>query len=889
MLSRIMNGAFRSLSGLRGAVLVDSGASPEENMGGRVNSLTTQKLKKWFGSSISKWMLDLVTESPSKNIKTTFEAKGAKEAEVEVDISYDIIRHVSAQLYTNPRKAIEELVCNSYDAGASVCYVTVPNDAKGSLKVLDDGKSMDVHGLKKLWKVAESPKDQGEGKPRIDNARMQIGKFGVGKLAAFALGGRLTHVACVNRNVRVVSVGENEIKEKRGGGPPTFKIFGMTLDKAIPLLEPHFNELPKPWKEKWETWTLALVEEIDPKSFGRALLIGVLRRMISTALPISSDFKVFLEGTEVPKKIIDPEDVLLKVEITDPELRKKIEEALQEFWMEVLAEKKSEDVPKKYYAVKVSRVQNPQRVNQEVDALMVPELGPVIGSAILTKTSLTTEKLIERGYTNNGFAIRVNGKLVNPEDELFGVTARSHTYWSRFIANVEIPGLDRVLLVQRNAVSENSNEAQIARTIMRTLFNFTRVKAEALERQAGYEPESFGSRLRILSPISAAVALSGLAEGALPERGLDSLDVDFASLGEAGPAVRYDKEEKKILVNEDHPLIHALDDEDMNAKSLRHVVGEVLAGTQMAKGYLRSQNVPEKVVEETGEIIEVSVRSAAGYVIDEVARHIKEIDETSYQGDKPFEKAIVSAFKSLRLIASHEGRPGDPDGVIQIPMSGSPNLRISMEAKGSKGPITHDDLGTATVIRQMGKLNCANSFAVAREFQTRGPGGKESALVQETKGKVPLITTAGIFVTMNLHKKKPFTYDKVAKIVTTWIHPDDLEGFIRQTWKELPDLGLMRLILQIAHEQMEKDEANLPEPGMILADDRIRQMTIPANDPADLTKRRKLVREDLEHILEAIQVTTQLVLIVTRPQYQFKLLAPVETIFEYLQREEENN
>src|SRR5207245_6121767 len=222
-------------------------------------------------------------------------------------------------------------------------------------------------------------------------------------------------------------------------------------------------------------------------------------------------------------------------------------------------------------------------------------------------------------------------------------------------------------------------------------------------------------------------------------------------------------------------------------------------------------------------------------------------------------------------------------------MSGSPNLRISMEAKGSKGLITYDDLGTATVIRQMGKLNCAHSFAVAREFQTRGPGGKESALVQETKGKVPLITTAGIFVTMKLHKKKPFTYDKVAKIVTTWIHPDDLEGFIQQTWKELPDLGLMRLILQIAHEQMEKDEANVPEPGMILADDRIRQMTIPANDPADLTKRRKLVREDLEHILEAIQVTTQLVLIVTRPQYQFKLLAPVETIFEYLQREEENN
>ena len=76
---------------------------------------------------------------------------------------------------------------------------------------------------------------------------------------------------------------------------------------------------------------------------------------------------------------------------------------------------------------------------------------------------------------------------------------------------------------------------------------------------------------------------------------------------------------------------------------------------------------------------------------------------------------------------------------------------------------------------------------------------------------------------------------------------------------------------------------------MILADDRIRKISIPANDESDPTKTRKLVREDLQHILEAIQVTTQLVLIVTRPQYQFKLLAPVETIFEYLKRGAEDD
>ena len=809
----------------------------------------------------------------SVDMKTVFTKEGVATVEgfVDVDISYDIIRHVSAQLYTNPRKAIEELICNSYDAGATLCYVTLPEDDCGSLMVLDNGKSMDLDGLKKLWRVADSPKYHGEGKDRIENDRMQIGKFGVGKLAAFALGEKLTHVVCVEGNVRLVSVGQSDIKQKKIGQAPSFEVFSMPLEMAIPLLEPRLANLPRPWKNGWKTWTLALVEEIDPRASGRALMIGVLRRMITTALPLSADFEVFLEGQKVPKKEIDSSDIEVKVDITELELREKIREALQAFWQEALKEAKPEDVPEKYYNLKVKEVPNPQKVSEKVNALIIPGLGPVIGNAIITKTSLTTEKLIERGYANNGFAIRVNGKLINPEDELFGVSARSHAYWSRFIANLEIPGLDRVILVQRNAVSENSDEAQIARTIIRTLFNYTRVKDDDTRRKdTNYIPESFGTRLRTFSPIIAPIALGGLAEGDAPEKGLDSIDVDFSSLGAAGPAVRYDPVEKKILVNEDHPLIEALDDFGPNSKALRQIVGEVLAGTQMAKGYLRSQHVSEKVIEDTGEIIEVSVRSAAGFVIDSVEEYIKEIDEASYFGGKQFENAVVSAFRSLRLTATRYGASDEPDGIIEIPIPGAPNLRISVEAKGSKGIITHTELSEATVTRHSDEFNCTRAIAIAREFATEGKEGKDSALLRETDGKVPLITTAGIAHLLRLHKKRPFTYDKVEKILTTWTHPDDLEQFIEQTWKEMPELGLMRLILQVAHDQMEKDETNLPDPGMILADERIRE--------------RKLKKADLINVLQAIQVTTSMILVDPSQGYQFKLLAPCETILEALQR-----
>src|SRR5437773_6259443 len=103
--------------------------------------------------------------------ESTFEPIATTEGKVRVGISYDIIKQVSAQLYTNPRKAIEELVCNSYDAGATDCYVKLPQDETDALVVLDNGKSMDLQGLKDLWMVAKSPKEPDANGRRVANNR----------------------------------------------------------------------------------------------------------------------------------------------------------------------------------------------------------------------------------------------------------------------------------------------------------------------------------------------------------------------------------------------------------------------------------------------------------------------------------------------------------------------------------------------------------------------------------------------------------------------------------------------------------------------------------------------------------------------------------------------
>src|SRR6266498_1132972 len=192
-------------------------------------------------------------------VKDFRDSGAVDEGAVPVNISYDIIRQFSAQLYTTPRKAIEELICNSYDAGAGECYVGLPQSAKEPLVVLDNGKSMDFDGIRALWQVAKSPKVTKDSQPRVANGRMQIGKFGVGKLAAFALGERLTHVACVKGTVRIISVGQRDIRDKAGGKAPSFDVYKLPLKEAHALLTPLLGQLPKPWEKKWASWTLAIV------------------------------------------------------------------------------------------------------------------------------------------------------------------------------------------------------------------------------------------------------------------------------------------------------------------------------------------------------------------------------------------------------------------------------------------------------------------------------------------------------------------------------------------------------------------------------------------------------------------------------------------------------
>src|SRR6266516_8130521 len=112
-----------------------------------------------------------------------FTAIGKTTGTIPVRLSYKIVELFSEGLYASPNKALEELVANSFDAGALKVVVLLPSDFHvqgATIAVVDDGEGMDAAGLRQHWLIGLSNK---RDLTKLPKGRLQIGKFGIGKLA----------------------------------------------------------------------------------------------------------------------------------------------------------------------------------------------------------------------------------------------------------------------------------------------------------------------------------------------------------------------------------------------------------------------------------------------------------------------------------------------------------------------------------------------------------------------------------------------------------------------------------------------------------------------------------------------------------------------------------
>ncbi len=197
------------------------------------------------------------------------------------------------------------------------------------MAVLDNGVSMDEQGLRDLWHIAFSPKRDSPNQ----NGRAVVGKFGIGKLATYVLASRLTYICKAgDGKIRRVTMDYGQVDRTASADKlvsdltlDLFEVAEGELEAAIgsvvdgqELLDiikhgvqtsaSHHSEndfgglAAKLQRQSSGTWTLVILSGLKPT--GRELKVGVLRRMLESALPLSSEMVIRINGdTLQPTKL----------------------------------------------------------------------------------------------------------------------------------------------------------------------------------------------------------------------------------------------------------------------------------------------------------------------------------------------------------------------------------------------------------------------------------------------------------------------------------------------------------------------------------------------------------------------------------------------------------
>ena len=715
---------------------------------------------------------------------------------IDVRLSYRIVRLFSEGLYASPNKAIEELVANSFDAGALRVAIFLPtdfHDQDATIAVLDDGEGMDAAGLKHHWLIGKSLKRE---LTRLPRGRQQIGKFGIGKLATYVLANRLTHISkrdgkyySTSMNFKAVDErGDEEIEPKT---PIKIALRELNEDHAKGALQDWTNT--PAFKQSTiklfgtgaaKSWTFAILSDLKDKVY--EIRRGRLEWVLRTALPLRDDFSIYLDGSKLePSKAG-------KGRITRWILGKDIREL----------PKPAPD------GIEATEDKHQPKDSEGRFALEHKGVGRISGYAEAYR-DLLTGKSDELGRSH-GFFVYVFERLINVEDGHFGISPDElrHGTFGRVRIVVHMDGLDEYLQSDRERIREGP-VLKDAQNILRALFNKIRPEVEKsdaddkpgakLARKLAGSPTSLARR-PIIEMARAALAgriksryialplattqserdnlLATLEERAeTPEQFVGGIDFVYDATTDDGIAV-YDAITSRLRVNGLHPFVGAFFDEFISKTSglplEMFAMAEVLLESQLHEAGLKQDQL-DSVMSARDQLLRYVAQESGRRTALTVANGLRNARNDEHR----LEIEVVEAFRSLGFDATRVGGKGKPDGVAKAHLSpGADNkprrYAVTLEAKSKKregAKLKTKTFGVSAIARQRDEAQCEHAVVVAPAFDHTA--GKESALAKEIKADRESTAANG----------RPRTI--------TAIHVDDLARLVQL--RPIKRLGLARI------------------------------------------------------------------------------------------------
>ena len=739
---------------------------------------------------------------------------GKKIDDISVRLSYKIVELFSEGLYTSPNKAIEELVANSFDAGAQKVQVILsPNlhSQDAMIAVIDDGVGMDQDGLKQHWFIGISNKRKLE---KLPLGRKQIGKFGIGKLSTYVLANRLTHIS--KRNTKYYSTSmdyrvidrrvEHDVEPK---APIKIELHELNSTEAEKHVEQWLKVMglkTTPVKffgdESSNSWTISIMSALKPKVHD--IRPKMLQWILRTALPLRPDFGIWLNNEKL--KSSKEEKNVLKKWIIGKDL------------------------------VDLSRL-SPQGITKSDDksvspshenrfGLNVPELGRVTGYAEAYK-DLLTGKSDEIGRSH-GFFVYVHGRLLNVVDGHFGIAPNEfkHGTFGRFRLVVNIDGLDDELRSNRETVSEGRPLA-ITQNLLRAIFYVVHQAIEAhdrdeepgaqLARKLAASPSSI-TRMPIIELARAVVEnraktrylkvpncksaderekfLSDLVQRSQkPEIFVTGVIIDSEQTIHDG-IVRFDTSTGVLQLNELHPFVATFYDEFRN-KKLRQPLEMFAMAEVLAEAHLHSIDVNVAKIDEFLLTRDQILRHLANESGRQSSLSIANALSNARNDPNRLEECVCDAFRSLGFEVRHIGKSGKPDGIatanLSVDDSGIPrSYKISLEAKSKEkdtGKVSAKDVDLSAVIRHRDQENCDHAVVIGQAFPSRN--GNDSALgksIEEDRrgskmeGKnrtITLITVDDLSLLVRLRPVKQVGLKQIRKLFKDCSLPDQSASWVK--------------------------------------------------------------------------------------------------------------
>lgn len=735
----------------------------------------------------------------------TIETIGKKIDEIPVQISYRIIELFSAGLYSSPNKAFEELVSNSYDAGATKVSVFVPPDkslANSVLWVCDNGESMDKEGLKQFWRIGSSDKRQNE-----NTDRLVIGKFGIGKLATYILTRKLTVICkAIDNNYYAVTMDYASIDENNTTGV-TLNERELTLEEVKTVLSPLIEYNSKSllsfnlWGSNAEqTWTMAVMSDLRPKA--SQIQDGRLKWILSTALPINPTFNLTFNSQKVePSK----ERIGIK--------------------KSYVFGKDDETATKFKYEVSEYRGQ---------PAINFNHLKNVTGRIDLYQDSLVSGKSEAQGRSH-GIFLMVRGRLINIDEPLLpGMIALFHGVFNRVRILVNADELDNYITSTREAIRESEALSELKQYINRKFEEVKKDYQDELEDQnkrnrASYKIASAAASLSrrpilvaakryfdgeikelVLTqfPLNLSVAerdnlIKRLEVDLTSEKGIIQ-EVEWVALNPEDPIAYFDLMEGIARINMMHPFFSNFVEE---VKS--HLPFQLIALTEiLTECFLAEEGYSEDEVK--------NIMWKRDQILRELtfsdkpnAPFVAQLLQASLGDSTGLEDAVNGAFNSLGFQSSKIGGPGKPDGkasAIVGPIGASENYSLTYDAKSTskeKIKATHAHISGVDRHRDDYKANYA--CVVAIDFE--GADDPESAVNKEAKkSNINLIRAKDLMALVLLSSPKQLGLTELREFFKTCHTVIETSDWIKKLKEKNVNRGPIKELLETAFNQFITDK-----------------------------------------------------------------------------------